>query len=67
MWILTFTRWSQYYLLERNVTNHELEELLQKAQEIAMVRPIDEWRSQHTGKQGELAAFLDQVEELLEH
>jgi hypothetical protein len=30
-----------------------------------MVRPMNEWRSKGAGQQGELAAFLDQVEELL--
>lgn len=65
MWILTFTRWGQYYLGERVITNDELEGLSRVARELAMVRPMDEWRSKSTGKQGELAAFLDQVEELL--
>ena len=65
MWILTFTRWGQYYLGERTIANDELEGLSRVARELAMVRPMDEWRSKSTGKQGELAAFLDQVEELL--
>jgi hypothetical protein len=65
MWILTFTRWSQYYLRERGMTDHELEELSRDARELAMVRPMDEWRSEGPGKQGDLTSFLDQVEELL--
>ncbi|MHA6887394.1 VPA1262 family protein [Ralstonia pseudosolanacearum] len=65
MWILTFTRWGQYYLRVRGVTYRELEELSQFARELAMIRPMGEWRSEGAGKQGELAAFLDQVEALL--
>ncbi|WP_198086550.1 hypothetical protein [Variovorax sp. E3] len=65
MWILTFTRWGQYYLGERGITDLELEKLSLDARELAMVRPMDEWRSEGPGKQGELAAVLDQVDELL--
>jgi hypothetical protein len=65
MWILTFTRWGQYYLRGRGMTDRGLEELSRSAHELALVRPMSEWRSKGTGKQGELAAFLDQVEELL--
>ncbi|MHC8331480.1 VPA1262 family protein [Pseudomonas sp. LB3P25] len=65
MWILTFTRWCQYYLSERGMTNRELEELSRGARELAMVRPMGEWRSEGTGKPGEFTAFLDQAEELL--
>lgn len=65
MWILTFTRWGKYYLRARGITDRELEELSRGARELAMVRPMNEWRSKGTGKQGELPAFLDQVEELL--
>ncbi|MES0122153.1 VPA1262 family protein [Mesorhizobium sp. C420B] len=62
MWMLIFTRWGQYYLRSRGMTNRELEELSRDAHELAMVRPMYEWQSKGTG---ELAAFLDQVEELL--
>lgn len=65
MWILTFARWCQYYLRARDMTDCELEVLLQDARGLAMVRPMDEWRAKEAGKQGELAAFLGQVEELL--
>ena len=65
MWMLTFTRWAQYYLRGRNMTVEELDELSQRASELAMARPMNEWRSAGPGNQGELAAFLDQVEELL--
>jgi hypothetical protein len=65
MWILAFTRWGQYYLRGRGMTDRELEELSQGACELAMVRPMAEWRSEGAGKQNELAAFLGQVEDLL--
>jgi hypothetical protein len=65
MWILTFTRWAHYYLSGRDKTVHELEELSRGARKLAMIRPMSEWRSQGARKQGELAAFLDQVEDLL--
>jgi len=64
MLILAFTRWAQYYMQERGVTDR-LEELSQQARDLAMVRPMNEWRLEGYGKQGELAGFLDQVEELL--
>ncbi len=65
MWILTFARWAQYYLRECGLANPELEALSRDARELAMVRPMAEWRTEGTGKQGELAAFLDQIETLL--
>ncbi|MGE4553755.1 MAG: hypothetical protein AB7D57_11620, partial [Desulfovibrionaceae bacterium] len=65
MWILAFTRWSQLYLRDRGMVNSELEELSQVAHDLAMVRPMDEWRSQGVGKSGELAAFLDRVDGLM--
>lgn len=65
MWILIFTRWVRYYLHDHGVTDQELENLSQDAHTLAMVRPMEEWRSHTAGKRGELAAFLDQVEALL--
>lgn len=65
MWILTFIRWGQYYLRERGMTNGELDDLSQDARELAMIRPMVEWRSEVAGKPGQLAAFLDQVDALL--
>lgn len=65
LWILAFGRWGEFYLRERDVTNRELERLSRDARELAMVRPMGEWRSAGAGKRGELVAFLDQVEELL--
>jgi hypothetical protein len=65
MWILVFTRWGQYYLRQRGVTDGELEALSRDARELAMIRPMDKWRSEGPGMRGEFGAFLDQVEELL--
>ena len=65
MWILAFTRWGVYYLRERGITARELENLSQDARELAMVRPMDEWRSEDADRQCELTGFLDQVEKLL--
>lgn len=65
MWILTFALWSHYYLGERGITNRELDELSRGARELVLYRSMSEWQSVGTGKQGELAGFLDQVEELL--
>lgn len=65
MWILTFARWSEYYLRDHGLTNYKLAELSLSARELAMVRPIDEWRLGGAGE-SDLIAFLDQVEALLE-
>lgn len=65
MWLLTFIRWGQYYLRGRGMTDRGLDELSQSARDLAMVRPMAEWRAEGAGKEGELAAFLDQVDELL--
>lgn len=65
MWILTFARWSQYYLHERGIPSPEVESLSQGARGLAMVRTMEEWRSQGVGKWSELAAFLDQANGLL--
>tara|TARA_R110001599_G_scaffold64023_3_gene179187 strand:+ start:831508 stop:835011 length:3504 start_codon:yes stop_codon:yes gene_type:complete len=65
MWILTFARWGQYYLHGLGMSYHGLEILSRDARKLTAVRPMSEWRSAVTGKQSELAAFLDQVEELL--
>lgn len=66
MWMLTFTRWCEYYLRGRSMKEDwEFKKLSQIARKLALVRPMDEWRSIGAGRQGELAAFLGQVEELL--
>ena len=61
MWILVFTRWGQYYMCDRDVTDAKLEELSQGARKLAMRRPMNEWLE----SAGELAMFLEQVENLL--
>lgn len=65
MWILAFARWAEYYVRQRGITDHALEQLSRDAQELAMVRPMIEWRSRGIGNQGQLGAFLDQAEGLL--
>lgn len=65
LWILAFGRWGEYHLRLRDMTNHELEVLSRDAHKLAMVRPMNEWRTDDAGRRGELAAFLEQVEELL--
>lgn len=65
MWILILTRWSQYYLRLCGTIHSELENLSRDAHALAMIRPMDEWRSEGVGTRVELAAFLDQVEKLL--
>ncbi|MHC8286319.1 VPA1262 family protein [Pseudomonas sp. XS1P51] len=66
MWLLTFSRWSQYYLRDIGRVNVELEDLVLITQRLVLVRPMGEWRSEGASNQSELAAFLDQVEGLLE-
>jgi len=65
LWILAFSKWGEYYLRQRCMTDSELERLSRDARMLAMVRQMNEWRSEVAGKPGQLAAFLDQVEELL--
>ena len=64
-WILGFSKWCEYYLRQRDMTSSELESLSKNARELAIVRSMNEWQSDGTGKSGQLAAFLDQVERLL--
>ena len=66
LWILAFGKWCEFYMRQRDMTSSDLECLATNARELAMVRPMVEWRSKIAGKQGELTAFLDQVEELLD-
>ena len=47
------------------MADQKLEGLSLGARELAMVRPMNEWRAEDTGAQGDLAVFLDQVEALL--
>jgi hypothetical protein len=65
LWILAFGRWSEFYLRERGATDQKLEQLSWDARGFAMVRPLEEWQSEGASKQGELIAFLEQVEGLL--
>ena len=61
LWILAFSKWAEYYLGQRGMSDSELGRLSQDA--LDLVRPMVEWQSVGTG--GELAAFLDHVEKLL--
>jgi hypothetical protein len=65
LWMLAFSRWGEYYLRQRGTTAPDLDRLSGGARELAMVRPMAEWRSKGPGREGQLAAFLDQVDELL--
>lgn len=65
LWIVAFSRWGEYYLRQRGMTDRELERLSRDARELTMFRPMVEWRWEDAGKPGQLVAFLDQVEELL--
>lgn len=65
LWLLAFFRWGEFYLFKRCMTDHNLEQLSSNARKLAMVRPMSEWRFDGVGKLGELAAFVDQVDEIL--
>ncbi|MDH1456093.1 VPA1262 family protein, partial [Aeromonas caviae] len=65
LWILAFGRWSEFYSNQSSMIDEKLEQLAQDARGIAMVRPLEEWHSDGAGKLGELAAFLEQAEGLL--
>ena len=62
---LAFTRWCQYYLTEMKHANVELDNLSGEASALAMLRPMEEWESEGTGKDRDLASFLSQAEDLL--
>lgn len=65
LWILAFGRWSEFYLGNQGVTDQNLEQLSSNARGLAMIKPLEEWQSECAGQQGELIAFLEQVEGLL--
>lgn len=65
MWILTFSRWAQFYLLRAGLAEEALEELAKAAHELALRRPLEEWRAALAHRQDGLAASFDQAEELL--
>ncbi len=65
LWILAFSRWAEFYLRQRGMNDGELERLSRDAKEVVIVRHMEEWSSGGAGQQGELAAFLDEVEQLL--
>lgn len=65
LWILTFTRWSEFYLHQCRIADEQLLLLARSAREIAMVRSLDEWKAAEIGKSSGLIACLKQVEALL--
>lgn len=66
LWLLAFFRWGEFYLRQRCMTDPELEQLSSSARALAMIKPMSEWQFDGAGKRGELTAFLDQVDELLD-
>lgn len=65
LWILAFCRWGEYYLRKHTEIDGELIFLSKDARDLAMIKPMEEWRAENIGKQGEIVGFLDQVESLL--
>ena len=61
MQVLAFARWTQYYLHAEGTEDDSVEKLTQAASDLALIRPMDEWRAMG----GELALFLDKADELL--
>ena len=61
MWILAFSRWGEFYLRDAGRPDADLQELSRQARELAMTRPIEEWRATRTGKPDDLVAFLDEA------
>lgn len=66
LWLLAFFRWAEFYLRQRCSTDGKLDQLSLSARALVAVRPMSEWRIDGAGKLGELAAFLDQVDELFD-
>lgn len=65
MWILAFTQWCRYYQHGQGLPSQDLMELSRDAHAIAMIRPMEEWKLQGTGRRGELALFFEQAERLV--
>ncbi|WP_419729811.1 VPA1262 family protein [Lichenicola sp.] len=65
MWILSFCKFGQFYLLKSDMADADLNDLSKHAHELAMVRPIDEWRVNGPGRPSDLAAFYEKAEQLL--
>lgn len=65
LWILAFCKWSEFYLRERSVTDQALERLSKNADKLAMIRPVEEWQSEYTGKWSTLFSFMEEGDSLL--
>lgn len=64
IWILSFARWAEYYLQEQSKKNVCLEKLAKEAEQLTLLRPLSEWRSNDIGNSGQLYNFLKQAEDL---
>lgn len=65
LWILAFSRWGEFYVRQRNMTNDDLVQLSCDARELAMIRPMKEWRSKNAVKHNEIIFLLDNAEKYL--
>ncbi|MEZ2683331.1 VPA1262 family protein [Proteus vulgaris] len=65
LWILSFAKWSEFYLSALGTFDQNLERLSGDAQRLVMVRTKEEWQSEGVGIQSELIEFLEQGERLL--
>ena len=65
LWILSFAKWSEFYLSALGTFDQNLERLSGDAQRLVMVRTKEEWQTEGVGIQSELIEFLEQGERLL--
>ncbi len=65
MWVLAFSRWGEFHVGDAGRPDAGLQELSRQARELAMARPIEEWRATRTGKPDDLVAFLDEANDRL--
>jgi hypothetical protein len=63
MWIFTFASWASHFMVRPNQIEAELAILLNDACDIALVRPIAEWKSERRSSSSE---FVQIIEELYE-
>lgn len=64
MYILAISTWMRYYSLRNNRDTACLEEIIIQAQELALRRPITEWKKYPNTANSQLAAFLEQGQQL---
>ncbi|MGV8056861.1 MAG: VPA1262 family protein [Smithellaceae bacterium] len=63
MWILAFTKWASHFITTPSGIEPELEQLSNEAGCLALIRPINEWRSQGV-EPGGLVKFIEEVGEI---